>query len=124
MSSKPPKRVPKKPKEEFKLKKKDEAFQPWLKKNGSEGFKLLFGVLWILVVIISVIYSNFLSPNRNSSPPEPKPTYISQEESDWLLEQDAYEEQQRIDKIIDDAARDMQYEDFIEQFAQENGYYP
>ena len=124
MSRKHPKRIPKKPKEDFKLKKKDEAFLPWFKKNGSEGFQLLFGALWILVVIVSVIYSNFLSPNRNSSPPQPKPTYISQEEADWLLEQDAYEEQQRIDKIREDAARDMQYEDFDEQFYEQNGYYP
>ena len=124
MSRKPPKRIQKKPKEDFKLKKKDEAFLPWFKENGSEGFQLLFAALWILVVIVCVVYSNFLSPNRNSSPPEPKPTYISQEEADWLLEQDAYEEQQRIDKIREDAARDMQYEDFDEQFYEENGYYP
>jgi hypothetical protein len=124
MSRKPPRRIPKKPKEDFHLKKKDEAFLPWFRKNGVEGFKMIIVSIWVIGALIGFVYSNFLSPNRNSSPPEPKPTYISPEESDWLLEQDAYEEQQRIDKIREDAASDMQYEDFVEEFAQENGYYP
>ena len=124
MSRKLPRRIPKKPKEDFHLKKKDEAFLPWFRKNGVEGFKIIFVSIWVIGALIGFVYSNFLSPNRNSSPPVPKPSYVSQEEADWLLEQDAYIEQQRIDAIREDAARDMQYEDFDEQFYEENGYYP
>lgn len=120
MSRKPRRRIPKEPKEDFHFKKKEEAFLPWFRKNGLEGFKLLIAAIWVIGALIGFVYSNFLSPNRNSSPPAPKPTYITQEEADWLAEQDAYIEQQRIDKIREDAARDMQYEEFYE----ENGYYP
>ena len=72
-------------------------------------------------------YSNFLIPNRNSSPAEPvqpKQTSITQEQLDEFIAKGEWEEQQRIDKLAEDAARDIQYDEFVEQFYEENGYYP
>lgn len=89
--------------------------------KNSEIFQITFGSLWILGVLIAIIYSNFISPNRDTSAPEPKKSYISQEEADWLREQYAYEEQQRIEKIKEDAWADMQYEQSIEDFANDYG---
>lgn len=124
MKNKPPRRIPKPPKEDFHLKRKDEKFIPWFKKNGSQGFGLLFGAIWIIAAIVGFIYSNFLSPNRNSNQPKPEPTYISQEELDWQAQEDAYIEQQRIDEIKEEAWADMEYEEYREQFYTINGYYP
>jgi hypothetical protein len=124
MNSRPPRRIPQPPKEDFQFKKKDEKFIPWFKKNGSQGFGLLFASIWLIAAIVGFIYSNFLSPNRNSSPPKPKPTYVSQEQLDWQAQEDAYLEQQRIEKIKEDAWADMEYDEFREQFYADNGYYP
>ena len=124
MSSKPPRRIPKPPKEDFHFKKKGEKFIPWFRKNGSQGFAFLLTTIWLIAAVVGFVYSNFLSPNRNSSPPKPEPSFITQEELDWQAQEDAYIEQQRIDAIKEEAWADLEYEQYREQFFADYGYYP